>query len=218
MNVTGTFMILALPLITGLVYGHETLRSSAMIGGITQSIGQVIAAAQLVGGEVVQTATIFKIIRIVFIVLVALAFSRMSVEKRRPPCLSGRGAAAGKVKAGVPWFIVGFFILAAANTLHPGARPVGGGGQGSEPAVRDHCTGRHWHAGKVPGPGGRGPRPCCMAFGGRLPDPVCAGAHRPVLVNLEKPPVRPNRRAFGLQKGAGWVIMFSNAKSAAKGR
>lgn len=125
-NVTGTFMILALPLITGLVYGHETLRSSAMIGGITQSIGQVIAAAQLVGGEVVQTATIFKIIRIVFIVLVALAFSRMSVEKNDGPLFErGAGAAAGKVKAGVPWFIVGFFILAAANTLHLVPAPVG---------------------------------------------------------------------------------------------
>ena len=125
-NVTGTFMILALPLITGLVYGHESLRSSAMIGGITQSIGQVIAAAQLVGGEVVQTATIFKIIRIVFIVLVALAFSRMSVEKNDGPLFErGAGAAAGKVKAGVPWIIVGVFIFAAANTLHLVPAPVG---------------------------------------------------------------------------------------------
>lgn len=125
-NVTGTFMIVLLPLITGLVYGHETLRTSAMIGGITQSIGQVIAAAQLVGGEVVQTATIFKIIRIVFIVLVALVFSRMSVERDDAPLFQKGGAVgAGKVKAGVPWFIVGFFILAIVNTLHLVPAPVG---------------------------------------------------------------------------------------------
>ena len=61
-----------------------------------------------------------------FIVLVALAFSRMSVEKNDGPLFErGAGAAAGKVKAGVPWFIVGFFIFAAANTLHLVPAPVG---------------------------------------------------------------------------------------------
>lgn len=126
-NVTGTFMIVLLPLITGLVYGHETLRTSAMIGGITQSIGQVIAAAQLVGGEVVQTATIFKIIRIVFVVLVALVYSRMNVEKNDEPLFSKGGGAGGAVKAGIPWFITGFFILAVLNTLHWVPAQVGAG-------------------------------------------------------------------------------------------
>ena len=63
-NVTGTILMVLLPLITGFVYQHEVLHTSAMIGGTLQSIGQVIASAQLVGGEMVETATIFKIIRI----------------------------------------------------------------------------------------------------------------------------------------------------------
>ena len=121
-NVTGTILMVVLPILTGVVYQHEVLHTSAMIGGTLQSIGQVIASAQLVGGEVVETATIFKIIRIVFIVLVALAFSRLNPEEEGS--LFAGGKAAGGVKAGVPWFIIGFFILAVVNTLGVVPAPV----------------------------------------------------------------------------------------------
>ncbi len=114
-NVTGTVLMVLLPLVTGLVYGHAMLPTTAMIGGVMQSIGQVIAAAGLVGAEYVPGATIFKIVRIVFIVLVALAFSRLNHEEEGS-LFAGKGGAAG-VKAGVPWFIIGFFVLAGLNTL-----------------------------------------------------------------------------------------------------
>lgn len=117
-NVTGTILMVVLPILTGVVYQHEVMHTSAMIGGTLQSIGQVIASAQLVGGEVVETATIFKIIRIVFIVLVALAFSRMNVEKDDTPLFSKSEAGEhGAVKAGVPWFIIGFFIMAILHSV-----------------------------------------------------------------------------------------------------
>ena len=67
------------------------------------------------GAEYVPGATIFKIVRIVFIVLVALAFSRLNHEEEGS--LFADGKASGGVKAGVPWFIIGFFVLAGLNTL-----------------------------------------------------------------------------------------------------
>ena len=124
-NVTGTILMVLLPLITGFVYQHEVLHTSAMIGGTLQSIGQVIASAQLVGGEVVETATIFKIIRIVFIVLVALVYSRVNADRDDTP-LFARGEAAGTkaVKAGVLWFIIGFFLMAILHSLGVIPAPV----------------------------------------------------------------------------------------------
>lgn len=121
-NVTGTVLMVLLPVITGLVYSHAMLPTTAMIGGVMQSIGQVIASAGLVGPEFVPDATIFKIIRIVFIVFVALAFSRLNPEEEGS--LFAGGKAASGVKAGVPWFIIGFFIMAVLNTLGVVPAPV----------------------------------------------------------------------------------------------
>ena len=124
-NVTGTILMVLLPLITGFVYHHEVLHTSAMIGGTLQSIGQVIASAQLVGGEVVETATIFKIIRIVFIVLVALVYSRLNADRDDAPLFArGETTEAKAVKAGVPWFIIGFFLMAILHSLGVIPAPV----------------------------------------------------------------------------------------------
>ena len=124
-NVTGTILMVLLPLITGFVYQHEVLHTSAMIGGTLQSIGQVIASAQLVGGQVVETATIFKIIRIVFIVLVALFCSRVNTDQNDAPLFSrGEAAEAKAVKAGVPWFIIGFFLMAILHSVGVIPAPV----------------------------------------------------------------------------------------------
>ncbi len=115
-NLTGTILMILLPIITGLLYNHEMLPTTAMIGGVLQSIGQVIASADLVGGEYVATATIFKIIRIVFIVFVALAFSKMN-HSEEGKLFQKDNEKSGAVKAGVPWFITGFFIMAILHTL-----------------------------------------------------------------------------------------------------
>lgn len=119
-NVTGTLLMVTLPILTGVLYQHEVQHTAAMIGGTLQSIGQVIASAQLVGGAVVETATLFKIIRIVFIVLVALAFSRMNVEEGQPLFAPGTPRGDGgerKVQAGIPYFIVGFFLMAVLHSV-----------------------------------------------------------------------------------------------------
>lgn len=114
-NVTGTVLMVVLPLLTGWLYHHETLKTSAMIGGTLQSIGQVIASAVMVNGEVVEFATIFKIVRIIFIVFIALFYSKMNLEEGEP-LFSKHTKTAAKVKAGIPWFVVGFFVLSLLNS------------------------------------------------------------------------------------------------------
>lgn len=115
-NLTGTILMVLLPVITQLLYHHEILPTTAMIGGVLQSIGQVIASADLVGQEYVAGATIFKIIRIVFIIFVALVFSRMNSTddgKLFQKASSGNNT----VKTGIPWFIIGFFLMAVLYTV-----------------------------------------------------------------------------------------------------
>lgn len=116
-NVTGTFLMVLMPILTGLLYGQETLHTSAAIGGILQSIGQVIASAKFVNDDVVQMATIFKIVRIIFLVAVALVFSKMNTTEEGALFSPGRTGNGAKVKTGIPWFIIGFFLLSIINSL-----------------------------------------------------------------------------------------------------
>ena len=109
-NVTGTILMVLLPFLTLLLYNHETLRTSAMIGGTLQSIGQVIASAVMVNGEVVEFATVFKIVRIIFIVFIALSYSKMNLDDRQS-LFAKKESSSAKVKAKVPWFVIGFFIF-----------------------------------------------------------------------------------------------------------
>lgn len=108
-NLTGTVLMVLLPLLTSVLYQHQTLPTSAMIGGILQSIGQVIASGMLVNPEVTQFATIFKIIRIILLVVIALSFSRMNTTDEGP--LFAKSTGNKKAKVGIPWFITVFFIL-----------------------------------------------------------------------------------------------------------
>lgn len=126
-NVTGTFLMVLLPVIGGLLYHHETLHTSGLIGGVLQSIGQVIASAKFVNDDVVQMATIFKIIRIIFLVLVALSFSRMNTEEDGPlflPAVSADGTEKTRVSCKVPWFIIGFFIFTIVNSIGIVPQPI----------------------------------------------------------------------------------------------
>ena len=117
-NVTGTILMVLLPIITEILYKHETLHTSAMIGGILQSIGQVIASGQLVNFEVTEVSTIFKIIRIIFIVLVAISYSHINTQEGTHIFKKEKNHKNEKIKAGVPWFIIGFFVMAILHTLH----------------------------------------------------------------------------------------------------
>lgn len=127
-NLMGTIMMFLLPLIAMFVYGEKVLQG-AFIGGILQSVGQVIASASMLGPEVMRDATIFKIMRIASLVLIVIAFAEIAkrtaamtedsakninstldkpidTPKRKP------------ITTLIPWYLFGFIIACALNSLN----------------------------------------------------------------------------------------------------
>lgn len=121
-NVTGTVFMVLLPLFSGLLYQHAVLPTSAMVGGQLQSIGQVIASAKLISEPVVELSTVFKLIRILFLVGVAFVFSRMNTKEegglfdKKADKEDAERPQKKKFSCGVPWFIIGFFLLSILNS------------------------------------------------------------------------------------------------------
>lgn len=115
-NLTGTILMVVLPLLTAVLYNHETLQTSALIGGVLQSIGQVIAAGKLVNDDVTQFATIFKIVRIVMLVVVALVFARLNTGDEGS-LFDSHTSTGEKTKVGIPWFIKVFFVFCVVVTV-----------------------------------------------------------------------------------------------------
>jgi len=118
-NVVGTILMLLLPVITRVLYNNEILQTSAMIGGVLQSVGQVIGSAKFVSDDVVNLATVFKIIRIIMLVVVVLVFERISVNKKQVKATENKDFAKAnkKRKIKIPWFITGFFIICLLYTI-----------------------------------------------------------------------------------------------------
>ena len=124
-NLTGTALMILLPLLGAVLYGSDTLRTSALIGGTVQSVGQVVAAAKLVNDEVVTLATVFKLMRVLLIIGVAVLYGRMNMNegeslfKRKKRAGIDEGSATRAeassgptaVSYGVPWFLTGFVVF-----------------------------------------------------------------------------------------------------------
>ena len=110
-NIMGTILMLILPLIGRVIFSLETVKTSALIGGILQSIGQVVASGSLVNDRVKDLSTIFKIVRIIFLVFVVLTFSTM---KKNHSSKNNKNLAS-KIK--VPWYVLGFFIMCLLVTI-----------------------------------------------------------------------------------------------------
>ena len=117
-NVIGTILMIILPLITALLYNNSTLETSAMMGGILQSVGQVIGSAKFVSDDVVKLATVFKIIRIILIVAVVLIYERIEFPEDKEIHKNKEVSKVKKKgKINIPWFITGFFLVCILNTL-----------------------------------------------------------------------------------------------------
>jgi len=124
-NLTGTALMILLPLLAAVLYGSDTLPTSALIGGTVQSVGQVVAAAKLVNDEVVTLATVFKLMRVLLIIGVAVLYGRMNMNEEEPLFTRkkravvdersvtevGAAASPAAVSYGVPWFLTGFVVL-----------------------------------------------------------------------------------------------------------
>ncbi|MBL1230000.1 putative sulfate exporter family transporter [Enterococcus sp. BWB1-3] len=112
-NLLGTVMMLLLPLIGTALYHSDLLRRSALIGGTLQSVGQVVASASMINEESAQLAMLFKIMRIMLLVVVVYIFGRIAA------CPSEDAAAERvvKKKLPIPWYVLGFLICCILNSL-----------------------------------------------------------------------------------------------------
>lgn len=115
-NVVGTVMMMGLPLVALFLYNHELLPTSALIGGVIQSVGQVVASAKLVNDDVVNLATVFKLIRVLMIAVVGISFSRLNLTEGES-FFKNKQEESTNVSINIPWFIIGFLILFIVRSL-----------------------------------------------------------------------------------------------------
>lgn len=111
-NLLGTLMMLTLPIVGTFIYHDDVLLQSALIGGTLQSVGQVIASASMLSPDVVELATIFKIMRIILLVVVVALFSHMSKSDDTSKSFEKKH----KKKRLFPWYITGFISLCIINS------------------------------------------------------------------------------------------------------
>ena len=120
-NVTGIFLMFLLPIISQILYNHELIKTSALIGGTLQSIGQVVASGAIVGEEVKDLATIFKIMRVIMLVVVVLLFGYLKNRSDQKELIDNdeiKVTNKKKAKAKVPWYVFGFFLMWALFSLN----------------------------------------------------------------------------------------------------
>lgn len=122
--VLGVLVVLGLPLI-GYLLDLEGLRYGVLAGLTVYAVPQVLAAAAPMGASAVQMATLVKLVRVLMLGPVCLAFAL--IAPRIPP----QAEPADEVVAGeaprpggrpsfgqlVPWFIIGFVLLVVARSL-----------------------------------------------------------------------------------------------------
>ena len=102
-NVMGTILMVLLPVIAVFLYGGDIVKSSALIGGVVQGIGHVVASGYMVGDEVGQLAVIFKMVKVISLVFVVVGMGIISKDSENKMNL--------KVSSLAPWYLIGFFIF-----------------------------------------------------------------------------------------------------------
>lgn len=114
-NLLGTVMMLTLPFLGMQLFGNDLIAKSALLGGTLQSVGQVVAGASLVNGETVQFSMLFKITRIIFLVVVVFIFEQ-KVNRADHDVVIEKKA---KKKLPIPWYVLGFLIICIVNSFFP---------------------------------------------------------------------------------------------------
>lgn len=110
-NLTGVILMLLLPVLTSTLYDHELVKTSAIMGGTLQSVGQVVASGAMVNEQVKDLAMLFKIVRVIFLVGVVLILGTMKQRSDEPTECSTKG------KVHIPWYVLGFFATCILFTV-----------------------------------------------------------------------------------------------------
>ena len=116
-NITGIFLMFLLPIICRYLYNHEVVKTSAMIGGTLQSVGQVVASGEMVNEHVKELSTIFKIVRIILLVVVVFVFGHIK-QRTNNEIVKEETSNVKKEKIKIPWYVIGFFITCALFTCN----------------------------------------------------------------------------------------------------
>ncbi|MFC3634789.1 YeiH family protein [Enterococcus rivorum] len=113
-NLLGTILMLLLPLIGGILYPSNLLAKSALVGGTLQSVGQVVASASMIDSKAVELAMLFKIMRIMLLVVVVFLFSQFKNRGTLPESQIIESAAN---KSALPWYVAGFLLACIINSV-----------------------------------------------------------------------------------------------------
>mgnify|MGYP003516978045 FL=1 len=105
----GAVMMLTLPFLGTMLYGKDLLANSALLGGTLQSVGQVVAGASLINPETVSYAMLFKITRIIFLVVVVFVFQQRAQKQ-------GTAQVQHLKKVSVPWYVIAFLSVCILNS------------------------------------------------------------------------------------------------------
>ncbi|MGL6105831.1 YeiH family protein [Romboutsia sp.] len=116
-NVTGIFLMFLLPLLAKILYNYDLFETSALIGGILQSVGQVVASGTMVSDSVKDLAMIFKIVRVILLVAVVFTFGHLK-QKSNKEIIEEEVEDTKKGKIKIPWYVIGFFIMCALFSMN----------------------------------------------------------------------------------------------------
>ncbi|MGX7418070.1 YeiH family protein [Carnobacterium gallinarum] len=114
-NLLGTILMLTLPFISLALYGSNYLAKSALVGGTLQSVGQVVASASMLDGKVVEFSMLFKIMRIMLLVVIVYLFSKFKEGKQETSSVESTDVT--KKGSALPWYVVGFLICCTLNSV-----------------------------------------------------------------------------------------------------
>lgn len=112
-SLTGMLLLLTLPSLSHLLFGSHNLLIGALVGGTVQSVGQVVGTAALINPTVVTYATLFKLMRVMLLVVVVLTFATIA---RKSADQAESNTAAVKAKL-LPWYVVVFVLLLVINSM-----------------------------------------------------------------------------------------------------
>ncbi|MBS9334699.1 putative sulfate exporter family transporter [Fructobacillus sp. M1-13] len=113
-SLTGMLLLLTLPALSQALFGGNNLLKGALVGGTVQSVGQVVGTAALINPNVVTFATLFKLLRVMLLVVVVLSFA--TIAKKSAEKAGEKSDEKTKIIL-LPWYLIAFVLLLVLNSL-----------------------------------------------------------------------------------------------------
>jgi uncharacterized integral membrane protein (TIGR00698 family) len=113
--ILGVLMVLGLPLLIPLL--HLSATQYGILAGLTvYAVPQVLAATVPAGIVSTQIGTLVKLVRVLMLGPIVVALSLVAARRRQRHADATKAVAISPFKL-VPWFIIGFLVLAALRSL-----------------------------------------------------------------------------------------------------